>query len=435
MPNQDKYDVVVVGGGLAGLSLTARLARTGLKVACIDTQDPQKALNASFDGRTTAVSWASQKMLDQAGFWGKLQKEAAPIRDIQILDGDSPVLLEFFAEEVGGRTFGWILENRLIRKALYETLAEYEGATLIAPEMVDDFVITDTHAKTILKNGRTLTSALVVGADGRGSIVRRFLDIPVRKWSYKQQAIVCNVIHENSHRDIAVENFRSEGPFAVLPMSDDENGRHRSSVVWTIHSRHTQNSPLNWDIETFNAALNTRFPQFYGKVELTGERFSYPLGLQHAYNYTGPRMVLVAEAAHGMHPIAGQGLNIGFRDIAVLTELLEEAHAQKQDLGNADLIARYQRMRRVDTMAMMAATDTLNKLFSNNLPLVGPIRRAGLRLVSRVTPAKKFFMKQAMGAAGIIPALLQDNEQGGDAYERTEKSFEGKQAQKATSKA
>ncbi|MGE4313119.1 MAG: UbiH/UbiF/VisC/COQ6 family ubiquinone biosynthesis hydroxylase [Pseudobdellovibrionaceae bacterium] len=410
MQAQDKFDVVIVGGGLAGLSLTARLAKSGLKVACIDTQDPQKALEASFDGRTTAVSWASQKMLDQAGVWEHLQEFAAPIRDIQILDGDSPVLLEFFSEEVGGKTFGWILENRLIRKALYETIATYDLATLIAPEMVADFSVSKTNAKTILKNGRTLTSALIVGADGRGSIVRRFMDIPTRSWSYRQQAIVCNVIHENPHCDIAVENFRSEGPFAVLPMCDDEQGRHRSSVVWTIHAK-TKDTPLQWDIPTFNAALNERFPDFYGAVELTGERFTYPLGLLHAYDYTGPRMVLVAEAAHGMHPIAGQGLNIGFRDIAVLTELLEEAHAKKQDLGHKDLLDIYQRKRRIDTMAMMAATDTLNKLFSNNLPFVGPLRRAGLRLVSRVSPAKHFFMKQAMGAAGIIPSLLQDNDQ------------------------
>ncbi len=407
------FDIVVVGGGLAGLSLTALLASQNFTVACIDKADPKKALTEDFDGRTTAVSWASQKILKSANVWDKLEGNACPIKDIQILDGDSPVLLEFFSHEVDDRAFGWIIENRLIRAELYKAITKNKNAQFFAPESVKDFSINEKSAIVHLDNDQNLEAQLIVGADGSHSFTREWMDIPVRGWAYNQHAVVCIATHENSHGNIAVEHFRSEGPFAVLPMTDDMNGNHRSSVVWTQHGR-ADKSALSYSEDIFNTALNTRFPDFYGEVKLSSKRFSYPLGLKHAYEYIKPRMVLVAEAAHAMHPIAGQGLNMSFRDIACLSSLLIEAKTKKQDLGSSALLESYQQKRRVDNVGMMAATDSLNKLFSNSVPILGKFRKLGVRAVSKFPPAKQFFMKQAMGmtggTTGLLPELIREKD-------------------------
>ena len=401
-----EYDVLIVGGGLAGLSLAALSGHQGLSIACFDRNTPANALKEPFDGRTTAISWASQKVLSAAGVWSLLEKEACPILDIQILDGDSPVLLEFFAHEVNNRAFGWIVENRRLRAMLYTTLEKQSNVDFIAPVTLADFKTTEDYAEVISDTGQSYRGKLLIGADGKNSIVRAFLDIPTRGWSYKQSAIVCVAEHDNPHENIAVEHFRPEGPFAILPMADNpETGAYRSSIVWTEHGQ-AANSALQYEEDIFNAALTARAPDFYGQMRLAGQRFFYPLGLKHAHNYTGQRTALVAEAAHAMHPIAGQGLNMGLRDIAVLSDLICQAHQSKSDIGAPDLLCGYQRKRRADNMGMMAATDGLNKLFSNNLPPVKFARTLGVRAVSRFKPAKNFFMKQAMGAAGLLPDLI-----------------------------
>ena len=408
MKKRDVFDIIIVGGGLAGLSFANLLAAQNFSVACIDITDPTVAMTTNFDGRTTAISWASQKILAAAGVWDELISHANPIDEIQIMDGDSPTLLTFEMEEVEGRNFGWILENYLIRKTLFQAAENNENLTLFAPEQVSDFSVGKSVAKAILKNGRVLEAPLIIGADGRNSFTREWMDIPTRGWSYKQQAIVCNVVHENPHNNIAIENFRAQGPFAVLPMTNDDQGRYRSSVVWTEHAKNKSSSALHYDLDVFNAALNARFPEFYGTVELTGQRFSYPLGLKHAHNYIAPRMALVAEAAHAMHPIAGQGLNMGFRDIAKLADLLIAARENNQDIGSDELLQTYQSARRIDNMGMMAATDGLNRLFGSQFPGLGTARLLGVRAVSKIPFAKQFFMKQAMGAAGVLPQLLKD---------------------------
>lgn len=401
------YDVTIVGGGLAGLGLTALLSAQGFAVACIDNTDPKQALTEKFDGRTTAISWASQKVLETAGVWGALAPDACPINDIQILDGDSPVLLEFESQDVGGQSFGWIIENRLIRKALYKSVAKSKNVDFFAPARVTDFSVDDEKAVTKLADGSEISSKLIVGADGKNSFTREWMDIPVRGWSYNQHAIVAIIKHEKLHQNIAIEHFRAEGPFAVLPMTDAPDGAHRSSLVWTQHGSKDK-SALSYDEDTFNMALNSRFPKFYGDVKCISQRFAYPLGLKHAYSYIGERMCLVAEAAHAMHPIAGQGLNMGFRDIAELATLLISAREKGRDIGASSLLKSYQQARRADNTLMMGATDSLNKLFSNRMPGLGPLRKLGVRAVSQFPPAKQFFMKQAMGATGLLPTLIQD---------------------------
>lgn len=403
------HDVIVVGGGLAGLTMTALLARGGADVLCIDREPPAKTVDEAFDGRTTAISYGSRKVLEAAGIWKRIAADACPIETIQILDGNSPVLLEFESAEVGGRIFGWIVENRLLRRALHQTIEKCKTARHVAPAAVTDFAVDENHASAVLPDGSSFEARLMIGADGRQSFTREWMGIGARAWSYRQRAIVCTVVHEKPHHHTAIENFRPEGPFAILPMTDDAQGNHRSSVVWTEHGPMSR-SAIHYRQDVFDAALAARFPASYGAVRQTGKRFSYPLSLVHAHKYIAPRMALVAEAAHGIHPIAGQGLNMGLRDIATLADLAGGALERGEDPGTAKLLERYQRLRRADNMAMAGTTDALNKLFSNDLAPVRAARRAGLKLVSRTRFAKQFFMKQAMGASGLLPELIRRDE-------------------------
>lgn len=394
--NSVDYDVIIVGGGLAGLSLSCLLGRIdGLRVACIDRDAPAQQLAA--DERTTAISYGSAKILDRAGVWAALQPLGCPIEDIEILDGQSSVLLRFLSREVENKAFGWILSNRDIRKTLMAQMDILPDVTHLAPAQVSDFKVEQDCAAVILSDGRTLTARLIIGADGRGSLVRRFMDVPVREWSYKQQAVVCFVAHERPHNNRAVEHFWSQGPFAILPMNDLPDGRHCSSLVFTEHQGRKASLMALTDDE-FRAQVADRFPKNYGNIEiLDNKRLAYPLSLAHAARYIGPRMALVADAAHGIHPIAGQGLNLGFRDLGEISALIESVFKNGQDIGSKDLLEKYQRRRRPDNMAMVAATDALVRLFSTDFLPVKLARKAGLRAVSRFSPAKQFFMRRAMG--------------------------------------
>ena len=393
MKNKTKTcDVIIVGGGLSGLTLACLLGQSNIDTVCIDHADPK---SQNLDLRTTAISYGSSKILTRAGIWDTMLEAASPIEDIQILDGDSPLLLQFLASEVESPAFGWIVENADLRNALLEKVKSLKSVTHLAPAKINDFTVNDDQATVILDNGEHISAKLIIGADGRGSAIRQWMDIPTRQWSYNQRAVICCVAHEKPHNQCALEHFWPEGPFAVLPMKDDKN-QHRSSVVFTEHGPE-KHSLMNFTDEEFETALNARFPETYGKVTMIGKRAAYPLSLIHATKYIGPRMALVADAAHGIHPIAGQGLNLGFRDVDKIAELLSEAHTNKEDLGSASLLNTYQSARRFDNMSMVAMTDGLVRLFSNNLPPVRFLRRTGLKLVSKLKPAKQFFMKQAMG--------------------------------------
>lgn len=396
MARSNNYDVIILGGGLAGLSLSCLLGNNdGLRIACIDRDDPTTLMNA--DERTTAISYGSSKVLQRANVWDEIEEMGCPIKDIEILDGNSPVLLRFLSSEVEDKSFGWIVSNKHIRKCLMERMTNLDNVDHIAPALAADFEVNEKGASVILKDGRTLNASLVVGADGRGSLVREYMDVDVRSWNYNQRAVVCFVVHENPHDHKAVEHFWPKGPFAILPMNDLEDGRHCSSLVFTEHNT-KRNSLMDLSDEEFKQEVVARFPDSYGQAEiLNDKRMGYPLSLVHAADYISERMVLVADAAHGIHPIAGQGLNLGFRDLDTLSLLIGEAHAKGQDIGAKSLLLSYQRKRRPDNMAMVAVTDGLVRLFSNDVLPVKMLRRAGLRAVSRIGIAKKFFMHQAMG--------------------------------------
>jgi 2-octaprenyl-6-methoxyphenol hydroxylase len=399
-----RFDVAIVGGGIAGTTLAAILGDAGLTVALIERQPPSALEGTAYDGRTTAITYGSRKVLEAAGLWADLAPHACPIEDIRVADDASPLFVHFDSREVGDNPLGSIVENRLIRKSLYKRIGELATVTQIAPATVAGLETRGALARLTLADGREIAADIVIGADGRDSFIRGAAGIETIGWLYKQQAVVTIIGHELPHDNVAVENFLPAGPFAMLPMIDAPDGTHRSSVVWTDR---LDAVPLymQLDLPAFEAELQRRAGEWLGRVWEIGPRFTYPLQLKHAKRYIAPRVALIADAAHVIHPIAGQGLNLGMRDIALLSELLVDRRRTGLDLGNPDLLRRYERLRRGDNIAFSAATDILDRLFSNNIPPIKLARRVGLGTVNRIPPLRHFFMRRAMGAAGAISRL------------------------------
>lgn len=391
MIKQTKSDIIIVGGGLAGMTQALLLGNAGFKVTCLDQGSVSSQIKS--DERTTAISYGSCQILEQAGIWKEIEPHGCPIKDIKILDGASPVLLDFDSADIDKTAMGWIVDNSLLRQIMAKALKKSKNVTHIENAKVSNFEITKDTAKVILENGKAITSKLIIGADGRQSKTRVFMKVETKEYSYDQTALISTVTHEKPHNHVAVEHFRNEGPFAILPMNDDKLGKHRSAIVWTLHKDKTQHY-INNDA-LFLTAMQERFPDFYGDVISTGTRQAYPLNLIHAYNYVTPRIALIADAAHGIHPIAGQGLNLGLRDTQALAQILIQH--KNADIGAIEILKEYESQRRVDNTSMVAATDILNRLFSNNLKTIGLARSTGLKLVEKIPFAKKFFMTTAMG--------------------------------------
>jgi 2-octaprenyl-6-methoxyphenol hydroxylase len=388
-------DIAIVGGGLAGMTLAAFLGASGLKTLCIDQFDPKAQM--AKDERTTAVSFGSRRILEEAGVWEACAPYACPIRDIRILDGPgSRVLLNFLSREAEGKDFGWIVENAVLRTACLERLERLKSVTLLAPAKAKSFEFSEAAARITLENGETIEAPLAVGADGRGSPLRAALEIETQGRDYGQRALVSIIGHEHPHGNVAIEHFWPEGPFAVLPMTDAPDGTHRSSIVLTEHGPEPE-SMMRFSREAFMAALEMRLPETYGAISLRMGPQAFPLNLVHAERTTGPRAALIGDAAHGIHPIAGQGLNLGYRDVKALADLVIAAHAKGADIGAVPLLEAYERVRRIDVTAMVAMTDGLVRLFSNDIAPVRLLRKAGLRAVARLPFAKRFFMRKAMG--------------------------------------
>lgn len=389
-------DVLIAGGGAAGCTMAAMLSQSGIRVVCVDQEPKEKVLNPTFDGRTMAISFGSSEILNHAGLWDSLLPHACPIKTIKVTENGAPSLLDFLSRDSGENAMGWIIEMRNLKRTLYDRLSSIKDCTYLSPARILSYEVNDNFVHTTLEDGRIIRSSIVIGADGRQSFTRAFMNIDTRGWRYNQRAIVCIITHENPHNHTAFEDFRKDGPLAILPMRDDEKGGHRSSIVWTEQGDE-KDSVIIWDDETFKTALNEKLPAMYGRVLSLGPRFSYPLSLSHAHTYIGRRMALIADAAHGIHPIAGQGLNLGLRDVDLLSTLLIDAHRSGQDLGSYDLLKAYERGRKPDNMVMAGATDILNKLFSNDLKTARVLRKIGLMAVEKMPTAKQFLMNQAMG--------------------------------------
>ncbi|MEZ0222927.1 MAG: UbiH/UbiF/VisC/COQ6 family ubiquinone biosynthesis hydroxylase [Alphaproteobacteria bacterium] len=403
-----KADILIIGGGLAGLSLAGVLGEAGAEVIIVDREPPVSQLNENYDGRTTAISFASHRVLQAAGAWDSMHKYCEPILDIRVADGASPLFLHFATDtDANGDPFGWIIENRLLRHLLFENLKRLETVQHLAPVEIKEFFSDAGTAGVTLKDGRRLSAPLLIGADGRSSPTRKWLGIGVHEWSYKQNAIVCNVAHNQDHENVAVEHFLPAGPFAVLPMTRGSAGEYRSSIVWTVEEKQSANL-LKLPPEKFDAQLQKLFGEHLGDVHHVSKPQAFPLRLMHAKKYTGPRAALMAEAAHVIHPIAGQGLNLSMRDIAVLSEIIIDSLKLGLDIGAPGVLETYDQWRRTDTLLMAGFTDVLNRLFSNNLVSVAVIRDLGIGIVDKIPPLKGFFARQAMGLGGKPPKVVRD---------------------------
>ena len=387
--------ILIVGGGLAGMTMAAILGRAGMGVTVIDGAPRKERAGAQFDGRTTAIAAGPRATLERAGIWPLLAERGAPILDIRIADGHAPVFLHFDHREVGDSPFGHILDNRDLRQAQFQVIDGLPNVRHLAPALMTGLTVEPDRATVTLKDGGQIHANLVIGADGRRSAVRQAAGIEAVSWSYGQKALVFPIAHALPHDGLALEHFKPGGPFAVLPLTDDEEGRHRSSVVWSERSAEADRL-AGLDEPAFNRALQAALGDYLGQAALGGRRALYPLGAVHADSYHAERVALINEAAHGIHPIAGQGLNVGLRDVELLADLILDGARLGLDPGTHRL-AEYSRRRRADVLSMLAATDGLNRLFSTAAPPVRYARDAGLAVVGKVPPLKRFFMRRAMG--------------------------------------
>jgi 2-octaprenyl-6-methoxyphenol hydroxylase len=405
-PGGRDAEVLVVGGGLVGGTLAVLLANAGLKVILVDRADPAAGLDAAFDGRASAIALATHRVLVAAGLWDDLGTRSSPIRDIRVADAGSLLFLHYDHSLVGTAPFGYMIENRHLRQALYRAQQAAGNLTVVAPAEITAMDLAPVGASLTLADGRTLTAGLIVGADGRGSRTRGWAGIRATGWDYGQTGIVCTVDHEQPHGFVAHEHFLAAGPFAILPIKG-EAGReeYQSSLVWTERDALAP-ALMALSDDDFLAELALRFGDFLGSLALVGPRWSYPLSLLVAERATAPRFVLAGDALHGMHPIAGQGLNMGLRDVAVLAEVLADAGRLGLDLGSAAVLEDYERGRRFDNSLMLGMTDALNRLFSNAVPPLRLARDLGLGAVNALPEVKKYFMRHAMGEVGALPRLM-----------------------------
>ncbi len=421
-------EVLVAGAGMVGLAFAVALSEAGLEVMVVDQADPKLFREEAFDGRSSAIARGSQQALAVLGLWPGMRPAASPILDIRISDGApgaarpggaSALFLHFSHQDVAepgseARPLGYIVENTAIRRAGLDRVAALPRINFRAPARLVEVNRRPGGVTARLDDGTEVATRLLVAADGRGSAQRVAAGIKVMEIDYPQTAIVATVAHEQPHKGVAHEHFLPSGPFALLPMTDaPEDGTggsgplvHRSSLVWT-EKRALVPAMLALDEAAFAQELQRRFGNSLGRLSIWGgRRWSYPLSLLHAERYIDARLALIGDAAHGIHPIAGQGLNLGLRDVAALAECIVDARRLGLDIGSPTVLERYQRWRRLDNMALIAATDSLNRLFSNDLPPVRLLRDLGLAAVNRVPPLKRFFMRHAMGLVGDLPRLV-----------------------------
>ncbi|MBX3583962.1 MAG: ubiquinone biosynthesis hydroxylase [Rhizobiaceae bacterium] len=401
-------DVLVAGAGYVGLATAVSLkqARPSLAVAVVDAA-PEGAWEK--DTRASAIAAAACRMLDRLGCWDEISLHAQAITEMVVTDSRTsdpirPVFLTFDGEVAPGEPFAHMIANRVLNGALRRRAASL-GIDIVEDVAVSSFE-TDSALTTVhLADGVALETRLLVAADGVRSKLRDMAGIKVVTWDYGQSGIVCTVRHERPHNGRAEEHFLPAGPFAILPLKPGSDGSNRSSIVWTERTGDAAKLVSGDDL-VFEVELEQRFGLKLGEIAVEDRPRAFPLGLTLARSFVAPRFALVGDAAHGIHPIAGQGLNLGLKDAAAFAETIVEADRLGQDIGALDVLERYQQWRRFDTVQMGVTTDVLNRLFSNDLGPVRQLRDIGMGLVDRMPRLKEFFIKQAAGLAGETPRLL-----------------------------
>ncbi|MGD9921300.1 MAG: ubiquinone biosynthesis hydroxylase [Pseudorhodoplanes sp.] len=397
-----KIDILIAGGGFAGLSLAIALRQGSGGALSVALADPAMD-RASGDPRASAIAAAARRLFETVGVWPAIAEGAQPILDMVVTDSRldhamRPTFLTFDGEIAPGEPFAHMIENGPMIAALLDKARE-EGVDL-RPLAVGQFVNEPARVTARLSDGGVLSARLLVAADGARSVIREQAGIAIHGWDYDQAGIVTTIAHERDHNGRAEEHFLPAGPFAILPLKGK-----RSSIVWTESKAEAARLVALPDAE-FLAELEQRFGLHLGDLAIAGPRRAFPLGLHVARSFIAERIALIGDAAHVIHPIAGQGLNMGLRDAAALAESVIDGARLGIDVGAVSVLERYQRWRRFDTMAMGVATDSLNRLFSNNSDVLRLVRDVGLGLVDRMPNLKDFFIREAAGLTGDVPKLL-----------------------------
>jgi 2-octaprenylphenol hydroxylase len=399
-----EFDILVVGGGMVGAAFACACMGKDWRIALLEAREPQRAWPAGeVDLRVSALNHASQRILERLGVWERIaQLGASPYREMHVWDAVGRGSIHFDSAELAESDLGHIVENRVIQLALWERLEGMDDVTLLCPAGVDDIELATDAALLDLDDGRRITARLLVGADGRDSRVRGRTGIASRGWLYDQQAIVANVQVQQWHRETAWQRFLPTGPLAFLPLLDG-----RCSIVWSATQYRAEELLALGEVD-FRAQLQEAIDDRLGSIGKIGPRAAFGLRMQHAEQYVKPRLALVGDAAHTVHPLAGQGVNLGFLDVAALAAALDEAREKHRDIGGLWALRRYERARRGENLLMLAAMDAFKRVFSNASPPLAALRGAGLSTVDRLGPLKRFFMRQALGLGEDLPLLARD---------------------------
>ncbi len=395
------YDIVIIGGGMVGAALACALGNSAFKVALLDRTPAPPSPDKEYDLRVSAITLASRALFENLGAWEGMERwRAAPVREMQVWSSEGNGSIHFNAAEIGEAALAWIVENSVIQTALIERLHQFTNVHYLCPVEIADITLADNGAVVMLKDGRSLNAKLLVGADGADSTVRRAAGIETQSLNLHQKGTVATVTTEKPHEAMARQIFLPTGPLAFLPLDEP----HTCSIVWSADSARADQL-LALDDAAFISELQAKFGEALGKIQTVSPRAAFPLALSHAKAYTAPHLALIGDAAHTVHPLAGQGVNLGFLDAATLAEVLLDAAAKQKDIGAHTVLRRYERWRKGDNLAMVSITGGFKYLFGNELPVVSQLRNWGLDLTNAATPIKNLIMRRASGLEGDLPKL------------------------------
>ncbi|MEZ9626401.1 FAD-dependent 2-octaprenylphenol hydroxylase [Aliivibrio fischeri] len=394
-------DIAIIGGGMVGLTVAAALENSGLRIAVIESQLPEEELASLPDIRVSAISRASENILNNVGAWqGILSRRAAPYTSMRVWEQDSFAKIEFEAEDIAQHNLGHIVENRVIQLSLLDKISKQENVTLLAPERCTNIMFGESEAWINLESGKAITAKLVVGADGANSWLRNQLDIPLTHWDYGHSALVANIRTVDAHNATARQIFRPEGPLAFLPLGEP----NLSSIVWSLDPLQAEDL-VSMPEDDFNKRLTTAFDNQLGLCSVEGARQAFPLKMRYAKDFVRDRAVLVGDAAHTIHPLAGQGVNLGLADAAALAETILALQNESKDIGLKVNLRSFERWRKAEAAQMIASMQGFKELFSGSNPVKKFIRGVGMSLTNELSPVKDECLKRALGLSGHLPEI------------------------------